>query len=203
MLILIDNYDSFTFNLYQYLGELGESIQVHRNDQITIEDLNSLEPEAIILSPGPGRPENAGICLDIIQTFYTRIPILGICLGHQAIGYAFGGSVKQAKKIMHGKTSQINHTDQDLFRGIPNPFEAMRYHSLVVESNSLPNQLKSLAFATGDNEIMALKHEGYPVFGLQFHPESVGTIHGKQLLCNFLNLIREGNTNEDLLGKIV
>ncbi|SFA91642.1 MULTISPECIES: aminodeoxychorismate/anthranilate synthase component II [unclassified Bacillus (in: firmicutes)] len=203
MLILIDNYDSFTFNLYQYLGELGERIQVYRNDQISIDDITSLNPEAIILSPGPGRPENAGICVEIIQTFYNRIPILGICLGHQAIGYTFGGNVKQAKKIMHGKTSLISHNEENLFSGIPNPFEVMRYHSLVVESSRLPDHLKSMAFATDDQEIMALKHETYPVYGVQFHPESVGTIHGKQLLANFLNLIREGSTNEGLFGKIV
>ncbi|MDF2902642.1 MAG: glutamine amidotransferase of anthranilate synthase [Bacillus sp. (in: firmicutes)] len=196
MILLIDNYDSFTYNLYQYFGELGEEISVVRNDRLTIEDINRLKPEAIILSPGPGRPENAGICVEVIQAFYQVTPILGICLGHQAIGYAFGGSIKRAENIMHGKTSNVEHTGTGLFEGLPQHLEVMRYHSLVISQSTLPEELINVGFATSDHEIMAIKHYKFPTYGLQFHPESVGTIHGKKMLANFLKVIREEKKHE-------
>ena len=196
MILLIDNYDSFTYNLYQYFGELGEEITVIRNDQLTIEDINRLKPEAIVLSPGPGRPENAGICVDVIRKFYQSIPILGICLGHQAIGYAFGASIERAENIMHGKTSNMEHMGIGLFEELPQYLEVMRYHSLVISPSTLPKELINLGFATSDHEIMAIKHKEYPTYGLQFHPESVGTIHGKQMLANFLKVIRGEHKHE-------
>jgi anthranilate synthase component II len=196
MILLIDNYDSFTYNLYQYLGELGEDIKVIRNDQLTLEDINEMKPEAIILSPGPGRPEKAGICVDVIKRFHKSIPILGICLGHQAIGYAFGAAIIRAENIMHGKTSKINHLRSRLFYDLPQDLEVMRYHSLVINQETMPEELVSLSVAESDNEIMAVKHKQYPVYGLQFHPESVGTIHGKKMLANFLNEVREEKTYE-------
>ncbi|MEQ2525516.1 aminodeoxychorismate/anthranilate synthase component II [Robertmurraya yapensis] len=198
MILLIDNYDSFTFNLYQYLGELGEEIVVRRNDQITIEEISNLNPEAICLSPGPGRPEHAGICVEVIQSFYKRFPILGICLGHQAIGAAFGANVVKAKMIMHGKRSQMTHTGTDLFDQLSEPIEIMRYHSLVIEKGTLGNEFQVLGESKDDNEIMAIKHNSYPLYGLQFHPESVGTEIGKQLLGKFLEEIRKEKENESL-----
>lgn len=199
MILLIDNYDSFTYNLFQYFGELGEEITVIRNDKMTIKEIETLQPEAIILSPGPGRPENAGICVDVIKTFHQSIPILGICLGHQAIGYAFGAKIERAQNIMHGKTSQVEHSGSDLFENLPQHLEVMRYHSLVINPKTLPEELTIVGKATSDQEIMAIKHKQYPTFGLQFHPESVGTIDGKQMLKNFLEKIREGNkTYENL-----
>ncbi|HLU23734.1 MAG TPA: aminodeoxychorismate/anthranilate synthase component II, partial [Bacillaceae bacterium] len=173
MILLIDNYDSFTFNLYQYLGELGEEIVVKRNDKVTIKEMEDLNPEAIVLSPGPGRPENAGICVDIIKSLYKKIPILGICLGHQSIGYAFGARVEKAEKVMHGKISSITHGEEGIFEQLPNPLDVMRYHSLIVEKTTLPDELKVTATSNDDQEIMAMVHEKYPLYGLQFHPESV------------------------------
>jgi anthranilate synthase component II len=186
MILLIDNYDSFTYNLYQYLGELGVELKVVRNDKVTISEIETLKPTAIIISPGPGRPENAGICVELIRTFAHKIPILGICLGHQAIGYAFNGNIINAREIMHGKVSEISHNGLSLFNTLPGSLYVMRYHSLVIEKDSVPSELEILATSTDDNEIMAVKHKEYPVYGLQFHPESIGTKQGKQLLENFI-----------------
>ncbi|WP_174733073.1 anthranilate synthase component II [Mesobacillus harenae] len=191
MILIIDNYDSFTFNLYQYLGELGENPVVIRNDQISLGKLNQLQPEAVILSPGPGRPENAGICVELVKQFYKKVPILGICLGHQAIGYAFGAEIVRAKTIMHGKVSKLTHTGTGVFQYLPQSLDVMRYHSLVVEKMTLSSQFEVIAYALEDQEIMAMKHQQYPVLGLQFHPESVGTATGKQILSNFLSEIRK------------
>lgn len=196
MILLIDNYDSFTYNLYQYFGELGEEITVIRNDRLTIDDIKQLNPEAIILSPGPGRPENAGICVDVIKAFQGSIPILGICLGHQAIGYAFGATIDRADNIMHGKTSQVEHTCSDVFEGLPQHLEVMRYHSLVINKQTVPEELFVLGTTTSDEEIMAVKHKCFPIYGLQFHPESVGTVHGKKMLANFLAEIRKESNYE-------
>lgn len=191
MILLIDNYDSFTFNLYQYLGELGETIVVKRNDQITISEIERMKPEAIVLSPGPGRPENAGLCVEIIRSFHKSIPILGICLGHQSIGYAFGAKIAKAQKVMHGKISKMTHEGSYLFQYLSQPLDVMRYHSLIIEKGTLPTTFEILATSMDDQEIMAIKHHHYPLYGLQFHPESVGTNDGKQLLQNFLKEIRE------------
>ena len=203
MILLIDNYDSFTFNLYQYLGELGQEIKVVRNDQITIEEIEKLNPEAIILSPGPGRPEQAGIIVDVIQEFYRKLPILGICLGHQAIGYAFGAKIEKAKKIMHGKVSNLKHNGSQLFQYMPQPINIMRYHSLVIQSGTLPGSFKVMARSMDDNEIMAIKHEDYPLYGLQFHPESVGTGLGKRILENFLQTIGREKKGENNTAKVI
>ena len=185
MILMLDNYDSFTYNLVQYFGALGEKITVFRNDKITIAKIKKLKPERIVISPGPGRPEDAGISCDLIREFSGKIPILGVCLGHQAIGYAFGGRIINAKKLMHGKTSLIYHTKDTIFKGIPNPFEATRYHSLLVDSKTLPECLKITAF-TKEKEIMGLKHKLFPLWGVQFHPESVLTKSGMDILENFL-----------------
>jgi len=187
MILMIDNYDSFTYNLVQYLGELGENITVVRNDKITIEAINRLKPKRIVISPGPGRPEDAGISCEVIEEFAGKIPILGVCLGHQAMGYVYGGKIISAKKLMHGKTSLIYHNQKTIFKGIPNPFEATRYHSLIVERKSLPNFLEIIAW-TKDKEIMGLKHKNYPLWGVQFHPESILTKVGKGILANFLKI---------------
>lgn len=187
MILLIDNYDSFTYNLYQQIGEFYSDIVVVRNDRITLEEIKEIQPKAIILSPGPGRPEEAGICMELIQTFYTSIPILGICLGHQAIGAAFGGEIIAAKKIMHGKMSAITHLNQGVFTGLPQQVEVMRYHSLAIEKNSLPSCLEVNA-VTSDDEMMAVKHRDYPVVGIQFHPESIGTKDGSLMVKNFLDM---------------
>jgi anthranilate synthase component II len=203
MILLIDNYDSFTYNLYQYLGELGEEITVVRNDKISLEDISRMDPEAIVLSPGPGRPENAGICIELIKEFCSRIPILGICLGHQAIGHAFGASIGKAARIMHGKTSKLKHNGSHLFQYMEQPIDIMRYHSLVIRTGTLPAQFKVLARSMDDQEIMAIKHENYPLFGLQFHPESVGTRNGKRMLANFLAEIRKENEHEAHTGTLV
>jgi anthranilate synthase component 2 len=202
MILLIDNFDSFTFNLYQYLGELGEQITVLRNNQLSMDQIRDLNPKAIILSPGPGKPEDAGICIELIQTFFNKIPILGICLGHQAIGAAFGGEIHRAALIKHGKTSLISHRSDGLFNGLPNPLEVMRYHSLIIEKSSIPEELECIAHSDDDQEIMAIKHRQYPVFGLQFHPESIGTPSGKQILKNFLNEIERMNKIEELFTPI-
>jgi anthranilate synthase component II len=202
MILLIDNFDSFTFNLYQYLGELGEEITVCRNNQLTIEQIKEMNPKAIILSPGPGKPKDAGICIEVIQRFYNRIPILGICLGHQAIGAAFGGEIKRANEIKHGKTSFISHDGKGLFNDLPSPLEVMRYHSLVIEKNSLPPELECKAKSLDDEEIMAINHREFPVYGLQFHPESIGTPAGKQILKNFLLEIERMKPDEKFLTPI-
>jgi anthranilate synthase component II len=186
MILLIDNYDSFTYNLYQYLGELGARMNVIRNDKVTISEIEKMNPTAIIISPGPGRPENAGICVELIKTFAPTIPILGICLGHQAIGHAFNGNIINAREIMHGKVSEISHNGASLFDSFPRTLSVMRYHSLVIEKGSFPSELEILATSTDDNEIMAVKHKEYPLYGLQFHPESIGTKEGKQLLKKFI-----------------
>ncbi len=187
MILMLDNYDSFTYNLVQYFGELGEKVKVYRNDGLTLKDIARLDPEKIVISPGPGRPENAGISCAVIEEFGTRIPILGVCLGHQAIGYTFGGKIILAKNLMHGKTSKIYHYAKDIFKGIPNPFLATRYHSLVVERKTLPDCLEIIAW-TKENEIMALRHKKFPLWGVQFHPESILTKSGKQILDNFLKI---------------
>ena len=190
MLLVIDNYDSFTYNLVQYLGELGAEVVVRRNDAITVEEIAAMAPSAMVLSPGPCAPAQAGITVEAIRALGDRIPILGVCLGHQAIGEAYGGHVIRAARAVHGKTSRINHDGRDLFAGLPSPLEVGRYHSLVVERSTLPATLKVVATSMGDpNEIHALRHVTHPVWGVQFHPESVLTPNGKQLLRNFLDLI--------------
>lgn len=185
MILLIDNYDSFTYNLYQFMGIFTEDIQVVRNDKITLEEIRALHPEKIVLSPGPKSPREAGICMDVIREFYDKIPILGICLGHQCIGEALGGTVSYAKELFHGKQSSIRHTGTGIFDGIPSPVKVARYHSLAVQKENLPDCLNVLA-ETEDGEIMAMQHREYPVFGLQFHPESIYTEHGKRMIENFL-----------------
>ena len=184
---MIDNYDSFTYNLVQYLGGLGADMKVYRNDKITLAQIKRLRPKRIVISPGPGRPEGAGISCEVIKEFAGKIPILGVCLGHQCIGYCFGGRIVSAQALMHGKTSMIYHDKKDIFKGLPNPFEATRYHSLVVERKSLPECLTVTAW-TKDKEIMGLKHVQFPLWGVQFHPESILTKSGKDLLANFLKL---------------
>ncbi len=186
MLLVIDNYDSFTYNLVQYLGELGADPRVRRNDEITIAEIRRLRPRRIVVSPGPRTPKEAGISCDVIRAFSGTVPILGVCLGHQCIGHVFGGKVVRAANIMHGKTSKIYHSSDAIFRKIPNPFIATRYHSLLVEKKSLPKELTITAW-TRDGEIMGLKHKTYPTWGVQFHPESIMTRSGMQLLKNFLD----------------
>lgn len=185
MILVIDNYDSFTYNLVQYLGELGEEVKVYRNDEIDIAGIEALAPDHILISPGPATPNEAGISLEIIEHFKGVIPIFGVCLGHQAIGQAFGGKVIRAERLMHGKTSPIHHTGDSVFEGLPVPFTATRYHSLIVEKESLPDELEVTAW-TEEGEIMGLRHKQYPVEGVQFHPESIITDHGHQMLRNFL-----------------
>ncbi len=183
--LMIDNYDSFTYNLVQYLGTLGADVIVKRNDQTSVEEIRELRPEAIVISPGPCTPAEAGVSVDVIKAFYTEIPILGVCLGHQSIGVAFGGRIVRAKNLMHGKVSRIFHTGEGVFKGIPNPFTAVRYHSLVIEKGSLPEVLSITAWSD-DEEIMGVQHREFPVFGVQFHPESVLSEHGMDVLKNFL-----------------
>ncbi|WP_175614466.1 anthranilate synthase component II [Piscibacillus halophilus] len=202
MILLIDNYDSFTYNLFQYLKELGADVVVKRNDQVTIRDIYDMNPEALIISPGPGKPEEAGLSVPIIKEFYHTIPILGICLGHQAIGVAFGAEVKRAKEVKHGKTSRIRHNGSGLFQYLPQPVEVMRYHSLVIDSITLPPTIKKLAVAMDDGELMAIKHQKYPVYGLQFHPESIGTSNGKRILKQFLLTIRKEHEHEQVIKKV-
>ncbi len=185
MLLMIDNYDSFTFNLVQYFGELEEEVRTFRNDEITIEQIEALKPDRICLSPGPCTPAEAGICIDVLKHFAGRIPMLGVCLGHQAIGAAFGGKVVRAQEIMHGKTSEITHTGVGIFRGLPSPFTVTRYHSLAIERESLPDCLEITA-QTADGEIMGVRHKDYPIEGVQFHPESILSEHGHAMLKNFL-----------------
>ncbi|HEY3520098.1 MAG TPA: aminodeoxychorismate/anthranilate synthase component II [Rhodanobacteraceae bacterium] len=190
MLLLVDNYDSFTFNLAQYLGELGEEVRVSRNDALDVAGIRALAPARILISPGPGTPDDAGVSLDLLRELAGEIPILGVCLGHQAIGQAFGGRIVRAKQIMHGKTSMIHHTGTGVFAGLPNPFEATRYHSLVIERASLPECLEITAWTQtpegGFDEIMGVRHRKLPVEGVQFHPESILTRNGHDLLSNFL-----------------
>ena len=192
MILLIDNYDSFTFNLAHFLGDLGARCTVRRNDAISVEDALALSPEAIMISPGPCTPDDAGICLDLIAAAAGRIPVLGVCLGHQAIGQVFGGQVVRASKPMHGKLSAIRHGGSDVFTGLPSPFQATRYHSLVVEPSTLPDVLVPTAW-TEDGTIMGLRHRALPVFGVQFHPESIASQHGHEILANFLALARGSN----------
>ena len=186
MILVVDNYDSFTFNLVQFLGELGAEMAVRRNDEITIEDVHALQPERIVISPGPCTPSEAGICVDLIRDMAGRVPILGVCLGHQSIGEAFGGRVIRAPYLMHGKTSRIRHDGRTVFEGLAQNFVATRYHSLVVERESLPDELEVSAW-TGDGIIMGIRHKSHPVEGVQFHPESILTEAGKLLLGNFLH----------------
>ena len=185
MIVMIDNYDSFTYNLVQYLGELGAQIKVYRNDQVTVDEIKSLSPDQVVISPGPGTPQDGGVSIDVIKDIGPSIPILGVCLGHQCIGYAFGGKVSRAPRLMHGKVSSVYHNGKGTFNGVPSPFTATRYHSLIVEE-PLPDSLEVTAF-TRDGEIMGLRHKEYPVVGVQFHPESILTEHGKRILRNFLD----------------
>jgi anthranilate synthase/aminodeoxychorismate synthase-like glutamine amidotransferase len=186
MILLIDNYDSFTYNLAQFLGQLGEELEVRRNDQITLDEIGAKKPQRIVISPGPGEPQNAGICIDVIRHFTGKIPILGVCLGHQAIGYAFGGRVVRAPALMHGKTSRIHHDSKTIFRKLPQDFVATRYHSLIVQKKGLPRELE--ISAETDGLIMGLRHRKLQLEGVQFHPESVLTEVGMQMLRNFLAL---------------
>ena len=187
MLLVIDNYDSFTYNLVQYFGELGANLLVKRNDEITLAEIEQLRPERICVSPGPCSPKEAGISNDVIRTFGPRLPVFGVCLGHQCIGDVFGGEVVRAGRLMHGKTSPIHHTGEGVFRDIPSPFDATRYHSLLVRRESLPDCLEITAW-TQEQEIMGLRHKEHPIHGVQFHPESILTLEGKKLLRNFLSL---------------
>ena len=192
MLLMIDNYDSFTYNLVQYLGELGADVQVHRNDQITLDEIDALQPERLMISPGPCTPNQAGISMAAIKHYAGKLPILGVCLGHQSIGQVFGGRIVHAREIMHGKTSMIHHKDTGVFKGLTNPYEATRYHSLVIEKESLPDCLEITAWtenADGSmDEIMGVRHKEYAIEGVQFHPESILTEHGHDLLKNFLEM---------------
>ena len=189
MLLVIDNYDSFTYNLVQYLGELGETIEVRRNNRVTLDEIeNSLRPERIVISPGPGTPDDAGISLQVIERFAGKIPLLGVCLGHQSIGQAFGGKVVRAPELMHGKASEVSHDGKTIFAGLTDRFRAGRYHSLIVEKESLPACLEISALTADNNIIMGLRHRELKVEGVQFHPESILTSEGKQLLANFLKL---------------
>lgn len=192
MILMIDNYDSFTYNLVQYFGELGETLSIHRNDTITMEDIEKLKPDQIVISPGPCTPKEAGVSINVIKRFAGETPILGVCLGHQSIGAAFGASIVRAQKLMHGKTSMISHDGSTLFRDINNPFEATRYHSLVIEKSSCPDCFEVSAFSDDDGEIMGIRHKDFPskrcLEGVQFHPESILTSTGKDILRNFIDM---------------
>ena len=191
MILVLDNYDSFTYNLVQYLGELGAEVEVRRNDQVTVNEVAALHPERIVISPGPCTPKEAGISMELIRYFAGKVPLLGVCLGHQALGEAFGGTVVRAKNLMHGKTSQVAHDGKTIFRNLPSPFTANRYHSLIVAEKNLPAELEITATTTesdGSRVIMGLRHRKFPMEGVQFHPESVLTPHGKQIIANFLGL---------------
>jgi anthranilate synthase/aminodeoxychorismate synthase-like glutamine amidotransferase len=185
VVLVIDNYDSFTYNLVQYLGELGEHVVVHRNDELTLEEITRLSPLAAVLSPGPGTPGEAGICKDLLLALGPTLPTLGVCLGHQCLGEAYGGQVRNASRVMHGKVSPVLHEEQSVFRGIPSPFAATRYHSLVIERDGLPPELEVTAW-TEEGTVMGLRHRRYPLAGVQFHPEAILTEHGHELLSNFL-----------------
>ncbi len=195
MLLMIDNYDSFTFNIVQYLSELGEDVRVYRNDEISIPEIRALSPDVIVISPGPCTPNEAGISMDVVRAFEGEIPILGICLGHQSLGQVYGGKIVKAGQVMHGKTSLIHHTGEDVFTGLANPFTATRYHSLVVEKESLPDCFEMTAWTENDDgeleEIMGIRHRTFAMTGVQFHPESILTEHGHELLGNFLNLVKK------------
>lgn len=186
MILLIDNYDSFSYNLFQLIGEINPDITVYRNDKITVDEIKTMNPEAIILSPGPGKPENSGICIDVVREFYDKIPILGVCLGHQAICTAFGAKVSYAKRLMHGKSSVISLNDDIIFNGLPEEITVGRYHSLSLMEDSLPDSLKIISKSNDDGEVMAVKHNEYDVYGLQFHPESILTPDGLTIISNFL-----------------
>ena len=190
MILMIDNYDSFTYNLVQYLGELGADVVVHRNDKITFKDIEQLNPEKIVISPGPCTPEKAGISIETVRYFGGKIPLLGVCLGHQSIASAFGGEIIKAKKLMHGKTSMVTHDNKHLFKGLPNPFKATRYHSLVLNKNTVPGEFEITA-TSDDGEIMGIRHKNIFIEGVQFHPESILTTSGKDLLQNFLNMPKD------------
>ncbi|MDP8260772.1 MAG: aminodeoxychorismate/anthranilate synthase component II [Candidatus Kappaea frigidicola] len=187
MILVIDNYDSFTYNLVQYLGEMGQTIKVYRNDKISLEDIKKLKPDYIVISPGPGGPKDAGISKAVIKEFTGKIPILGVCLGHQCIGEVFGAKIVRADRIMHGKTSEILHNKKGIFKNINNPFLATRYHSLIIKEGTLPKDINIIA-KTKENEIMGIKHKKYSLWGVQFHPESILTENGKKLLKNFLSI---------------
>ena len=188
MIVLIDNYDSFTYNLYQYLGELGAGVEVLRNDAVSVAELEAMRPEALVISPGPGAPDSAGVSLDAIEAFAGRVPVLGVCLGHQCIGQLYGARIVRAPELRHGKTSEIYHTGKGVFEGLPNPFPATRYHSLIVEAATCPPELEVTAW-TADGLIMGLRHKRLPIEGVQFHPESMMTRCGKALLANFLERV--------------
>ena len=196
MILMIDNYDSFTYNIVQYLGELGATVDVRRNDEISLDEIQQLEPEKIVISPGPCTPNEAGISMEVVRTFGQSIPILGICLGHQSIGQSYGGEVVRARQVMHGKLSKVHHDGQGIFQGVPNPIEVTRYHSLVVSKNSVPNSLDVTAWTEFEDgtfdEVMALRHRDFEVEGVQFHPESIKTQAGHQLLNNFLGASSSG-----------
>jgi anthranilate synthase/aminodeoxychorismate synthase-like glutamine amidotransferase len=189
MVLMIDNYDSFTYNLVQYLGQLGQEVEVFRNDKITIDEIRKLKPDSIFLSPGPCTPKEAGITIDVIREFHASTPLMGVCLGHQAIGYAFGGRIVRAGRLMHGKTSPILNDGKTIFKGLPNPFTAGRYHSLLVERTTLPSCLE-ISAETEEGEIMGLRHKEFCLEGIQFHPESILTPHGKRIIKNFLDMIK-------------
>ena len=191
MVFVLDNYDSFTYNLVQYLGEMGQDVLVRRNDQVTVDEIEAMRPERILISPGPCTPQDAGISIELIKHFAGKLPILGVCLGHQAMGAAFDGDVIRARQLMHGKTSQVEHDGRTIFRNVPSPMQATRYHSLIVSEKGFPKDLEVSAHTTdaaGNKIIMGLRHKRFPVEGVQFHPESVLTTHGKQLVRNFLSI---------------
>jgi len=191
MVFVLDNYDSFTYNLVQYLGELGAEVAVRRNDQITVEEVEAMRPERIVLSPGPCTPQEAGISIELVRHFAGKVPVLGVCLGHQAVGAAFGAEIVRAPKLMHGKTSEVQHDGKTIFSGLPSPMTATRYHSLIVQEKGLPKDLEISAYATangGSRVIMGFRHKRFPVEGVQFHPESVLTVEGKKLISNFLRM---------------
>lgn len=192
MILLIDNYDSFSYNLYQLIGQVNPDIQVSRNDKITVDEIKDLNPDCIILSPGPGRPENAGICIEIVQTFHDKIPILGVCLGHQAICAAFGGEISYARRLMHGKSSEISLDYDYLFKGLPNQIRVGRYHSLSLVEDTLPDCLEVISKSKDDGEVMAVKHREFNIYGLQFHPESILTSDGLVIMENFLEKVERG-----------
>lgn len=192
MILLIDNYDSFSYNLFQLIGEVNSDIQVYRNDKITVEEINDLNPECIILSPGPGKPENAGICIDVVKEFHDKIPIFGVCLGHQAICTAFGGKVSHAKRLMHGKSSNISLDYDFIFKGLPSEINVGRYHSLSLVEDTLPQCLEIISKSKDDGEVMAVKHKQFNVYGLQFHPESILTPDGLTIMRNFIEKVERG-----------
>ncbi|EQB38927.1 MULTISPECIES: anthranilate synthase component II [Virgibacillus] len=198
MILLVDNYDSFTYNIYQYVSEAGFDVQVVRNNHVTVDEVNALQPQAIIISPGPGLPKESGICLDLVQAFYRQLPILGVCLGHQIIGEALGASVRQANQIMHGKTSLITHKGTGIFQYLSQPLEVMRYHSNILEAASIPPQLEVVATSMDDHAVMAIQHPVYPVYGVQFHPESIGTSIGRKIMNHFIQELREETPHENL-----